>query len=150
MGGKQSAEWWREYRARNRDRLNAQQRARRAGRPRDRTRERAVAAARARERRAADAAFVIPAPYTGSDVFDHARLIVHKHARLKPDTRTRVYGDQFEDCVGEVVVALIEGSCAISAIHRFRKREWDWRRFCLTGTQNPMVAAALGAERGNE
>jgi hypothetical protein len=114
----QSAEWWRDYRARNRERLNRQQRERRAATPRvrgDRSAEYAKRASRAMPD--------MPALHVGHPLFDQAREIVGR----RTGSLVTLYDTSYDDHIGAVVLALVEGVDPAEALSASRRFFTSWR-----------------------
>lgn len=128
MGGKMPASYWRAYRQRNKERLNAQQRAQPA-----RLARRADPAYRAkknaaeRERRAREGGgrgpLVLALPYTGHPLLEQARSIAG-HCWYG----TVLYDPLREDGASVALLALLEGAGEAEAARRVR-RFYDAERF---------------------
>jgi hypothetical protein len=133
MGARMPPAYWREYRRRNRERLNAQQTARRSSaedkarraeyRGRPEVRERVNAAAR---QATATLAVTISAPYTGHPILEEARRLAGSWygATLYDATR--------EDAAGEAVLAMLEGRDPAAAVRAVRAAEVAWERLTTT------------------
>lgn len=126
MGGKVSAEYYRAYRKAHPElqkRYNELRRQRRATKGReDRTKEyqqRAVTL----QRRRGDGGQLLE-----SCIVTKAKALAAQ--RKKPDRRTVLWDDRYEDLVGECVLALCEGRDPGNAMHTFLKKEWEhtWHR----------------------
>lgn len=103
------ASWWREYRRKNRERLNAQLRERRKGRPRSRG-DRSAEYAKRRKQVAIE-----PLPMLRPD--------------LQRGNAIAFWEDELRlDLAQEAELALLEGRCPQEAMTRYRAREKAWFR----------------------
>lgn len=123
MGKPRDPLYWRkwrarhpEYRARERTRLKARRRAH----PEE---HRASEAAR-KARRRAEAS--IPPLHHGHQILEQARLLALAHVR--PNGLVSMYDPLYDDVVGAVVVALLEGTDPHLAAHAAVATERSWRR----------------------
>jgi enterochelin esterase-like enzyme len=111
MGGKMPPEYWREYRKRNREKLLAQERARRKTKPRvrDRTAEYAKRI-KARVDRT-------PLPLLHAQEFtrNRGRIIAFWEEELE------------HDMIQEAHLAKLEGRDPVKAMQRYETREKSWR-----------------------
>jgi len=112
MGGKMPAGYWRDYRARNRQRLSAQQRARRAASARDRV-DRIAEYARTAAKRAAERAAEQPLTPLFPDLH-HGEVVSFWDVELLMDLRQ------------ERALAELEGRDPEEAAREYRARERSW------------------------
>jgi hypothetical protein len=126
LGGKASAEYYRQWRAAHpeyRKRQNELRKKRRAEKGRE-DRQREYANQRVQRRRKnGDNGHLLE-----SSVVRKARELVLQ--RRKPDIRNDLYNDAFEDLVGEVVLALCEGKDPGECMDVWTKEDnaWKYRR----------------------
>lgn len=88
---------------------------------------------RARERAAREAQERLEAEAREHPILTEARDYVRRWSRRKPDTRTAVYSDVYEEMVAEVVLALCEGRPAYDGLNRATRAERAWYEHNWTG-----------------
>jgi hypothetical protein len=143
MPAKMPASYYGAYRIRNRERLNAQERARKAAQrladpeavrlvsrcERERARTRRLQAAPAQ---APPAAPAVPRPYDGHYLLRYAWEIA-KRTGAQDWRGEHVYDPLREDAAGVALLAMLEGVDPTTAVKRFLtdERAWRWRHLPL-------------------
>lgn len=127
MGGKQSAEWWREYRRRKAEVLRAYNRERRQSPKLKAQRKASEARRRQRLRSLACKDDDRILPFCGCELYKIARQIVGQRP-ASGSVLTWSNELLWEDAIEEVVLALIEDRDPVFAVKEFRSKERMWKK----------------------